>query len=81
MMNIRLPKEHKEQLIERVQQYFYEERSEELGRLAAEQMLDFFISQAGPFIYNQAVADSRQLVTERFAAMEDDLYTLEKPIR
>lgn len=81
MMSIRLPKEHKDQMIERLQHYFSVERSEELGRLAAEQLLDFFMEQAGPAIYNQAVADSRKLLLDRFASIEDELYTLEKPLR
>lgn len=39
-MYIRLPKENKDQLKEELKEYFYYERSEEIGDLAAENILD-----------------------------------------
>ena len=54
-MAIKLPKTHKEQIVQAIQQYFEEERDESLGNLEAEFLLDFSISKAGPFIYNQAI--------------------------
>ncbi|MFD0680490.1 MULTISPECIES: DUF2164 domain-containing protein [unclassified Paenibacillus] len=78
-MNLKFPKEQKEQIISMLQHYFQEERNEELGHLAAEQLLDFFVKQAGPIFYNQAVDDCRQYVRERVAAVEEDMYALEKP--
>ncbi|MDF2960150.1 MAG: hypothetical protein K0S39_1885 [Paenibacillus sp.] len=80
MMNLKFPKEQKEYLIGIVQQYFKEERSEDLGNLAAEQLLDFMVKQVGPVIYNQAVGDCRRYVSERVAAVEEDMYALEKPL-
>ncbi|UQZ87266.1 hypothetical protein SK3146_06563 [Paenibacillus konkukensis] len=78
MMSVRLPKEQKDRLVTELQQYFDEEFSEPIGNLAAEQLLDFFIRQAGPHIYNQAVHDCRQFAMERFAAMEEEMCALEK---
>lgn len=38
--------------------YFAKERDEELGELASELVLDFFITELAPSIYNQGVEDS-----------------------
>lgn len=78
MMNIKLPREQKQQLIERVQSYFYEERSEEIGDLSAELLLDYMIKEIGPVIYNQAIQDAIKTVGEKMVSLEDDLHSLEK---
>lgn len=80
MFVMKLPREQKTILIESVQSYFAEERSETVGALAAEQLLDYMISRLGPVIYNHALADARKLLNERMTALEDELYSLEKPI-
>ncbi|MGG1638502.1 DUF2164 domain-containing protein [Paenibacillus sp. FSL K6-3182] len=79
MLMLKLPKEQKEQLIASIQQYFELERSETLGSIAAEQLLDFMIQAVGPHIYNHAIKDARQTVLERMQTLEDELYSLEKP--
>lgn len=43
MKMTKFPREQREHVINQVQLYFQDERGEELGRLAAEQMLDFFV--------------------------------------
>ncbi|WII35846.1 DUF2164 domain-containing protein [Paenibacillus thiaminolyticus] len=80
MNPIKLPRERKEHIMEQVKQYFAEERSEELGDIGAEQLIDFMIKELGPHLYNQAVQDARKLLLERMAALEDDLYALERPV-
>lgn len=80
-ISIKIPKEEKKQLIQNVQAYFEEERSETIGDLAAEQYIDFMIRELGPYIYNKAITDARTLVNEKFNQLEDELYTLEKPIQ
>ncbi|MCJ8010820.1 DUF2164 domain-containing protein [Paenibacillus sp. KQZ6P-2] len=81
MISIKLPKEQKEEIVRSVQAYFEEERSESIGQLGAEQFLDFMITELGPYIYNQAIADSRALINEKMAQIDDEFYTLEKPIQ
>lgn len=77
----KLPKEHKEDIVSSVQEYAELEWSQELGRLGAEQFVDFMLAKLGPVVYNQAIEDARRVLTERTAALEDELYALEKPIR
>ncbi|NLL47544.1 MAG: DUF2164 domain-containing protein [Firmicutes bacterium] len=81
MIPINMSREEKVKIMERIKTYFDEERSEEIGNLAAEHLLDFMLGELGPYVYNRAIYDSRQLVNERFAQLDEDLYTLERPIR
>lgn len=80
MIQIKIPKEQKSDLISNVQKYFAEDRSEEISDLGAELILDFMIKELSPFIYNKAIADVRQLMTEKWSQIDDELYSLEKPI-
>ncbi|MBM7564724.1 DUF2164 domain-containing protein [Paenibacillus sacheonensis] len=81
MLNLKLPREEKENLIQSVQAYFEEERSESIGSIGAEALIDFMLKELGPYAYNQALADARKAIQDRAAQLEDDLYGLEKPIR
>lgn len=81
IITIKLPKEQKVEIIKHVQAYFEEERSETIGDLGAEQFVDFMINELGPYIYNKAIEDARMLINEKVAQIEDELYTLEKPIQ
>ncbi|BFH63631.1 DUF2164 domain-containing protein [Paenibacillus azoreducens] len=80
-MSIKLSREQKAEIAQHVQAFFEEERSESIGQLGAEQLIDFMITELGPHIYNQAVADARALITEKMAQIDDELYTLEKPVQ
>lgn len=80
MIIFKLPKEEKDELAKRVQAFFYEERSEELGSIAAESILDFMLKELGPVIYNQAIFDTRKLVKEKMDSLENDLYSIEQPL-
>ncbi|GIQ63478.1 DUF2164 domain-containing protein [Paenibacillus cisolokensis] len=77
-MVFKLPREEKEALIERIRLYFEEERSETIGRLAAEQLLDWMLGEIGPYAYNQGVEDARVLIAERSQSLDDELYALKR---
>ncbi|OPH62064.1 hypothetical protein BC351_02160 [Paenibacillus ferrarius] len=80
MLKLKLEKEQKNELVSRVQDYFYKERSEEIGELSAEFLIDYMIAELGPYIYNQAIQDALKLVGDKMVALEDDLHAIEKPI-
>lgn len=80
MIPVKLPREQKEAIIQAMQEYFKEEGLEAIGNLQAESLLNFFLQEAGPYVYNCAVEDSRKIVLERMQAVEDDLYTLQRPV-
>ncbi|NMO94521.1 DUF2164 family protein [Paenibacillus lemnae] len=78
MKPLKLPKEQREALIREIQDYFEKERGEEIGHLAADGMLDFFMKTASPYIYNQALEDCRGLAVRHMVSLEEDIYALEQ---
>ena len=70
---ITISKEDREKLISEIQEYFLEERDEELGNLAASFILDFIIKNIAPTFYNQGIRDSIRYINERV----EDMYGLE----
>jgi uncharacterized protein (DUF2164 family) len=50
----------------------------DMGGFEAEELLDFFIQECGPLIYNQAVLDVQAVLKARFESIESDLWALEK---
>lgn len=77
-MFIQFSREQKDIMIEAIQRFFYEERNEEIGLIAAESIFDFFKENMGPHFYNEAIKDARFLIEQKMISMEDDLYALEK---
>lgn len=73
MNNIELTDRIKEQIIYDLQDFFTNDREEELTNLGAELLLDFILDTVGPMIYNQALIDAHRLMTEKI----DDLYLLD----
>lgn len=80
-MFMKITNDQKEKLVENVQQFFVEEGLEEIGRFQAERLIEQMIKELGPYAYNQAIQDARQLVVDKLTNMEEDLYVLEKPIK
>lgn len=80
-MIIKMPREQKMQIVSLVQQYFSEERDEEIGNLAAELLMDFICKQISPYIYNQAIDDVQSIVSQRMTSLEEDIYAMKMPIK
>jgi uncharacterized protein (DUF2164 family) len=76
-----LGKNQKDLIISKLQSYFYEERQEELGLIGAENLYAFFMEDIAPLIYNLALKDSRQLLEQQWASLEEELFVLEKPLK
>lgn len=81
MKAMKLPKEQKDQMIRLIQAYFETERGEMIGDLAADGVLDFFMTQLSPYVYNQALSDCRVLLNQRMISLEEDIYALEKSVK
>lgn len=80
MILLKLPREQKQALVESIQFYFQTERGEEIGELAADNVLDFMIKQLGPVIYNQAIDDARGVVLEQMERVEEEIYSLRQSL-
>lgn len=70
-MGIKLRPDTREAAIASIQRYFLEERDESIGNLGARGLLEFFLAEIGPSIYNQAVADAQLSLQAR--VMEIDI--------
>ena len=55
---IKINEAERESMKEKIKRYFSKEMEEDLGDLASELVLDFFLKELGPGIYNQGVEDS-----------------------
>lgn len=66
---INLNKEKRDEMIAAIKNYFYNEREEEIGDLAAAMILNFIIEELAPQFYNQGVYDSYKYMTDRVEDM------------
>jgi len=78
MIPIKLPREDKDRIIEAFIAFYQDERSEELGHIGAEQIIDFLLKETAPYVYNKALADARQVIAQKTASLEEELYAMEK---
>jgi len=68
-----LSKARKEELLREISIYFKEEFDQEIGILATEELLDFFLDNLGKDIYEKAVKDSRAVIKQNLDNLEVDL--------
>jgi uncharacterized protein (DUF2164 family) len=78
---ITLSSEKKNQLLEDIKYYFATERDEDLGIIASESILDFFMDTLGKRIYNIALDDAKKWYSHRMEDVEADFYALYKQER
>lgn len=73
-----LTDEEREKTIKDIIAYFLDERGEEIGVIAANGVLDFFIQEVGPKIYNKAIDDTKAALREELEAWDYKLSELRK---
>jgi len=74
MITIELSKQGRAEAIASIQKYFEEEIREPLGELRAGLVLDFFVEEIGPAIYNKAIGDAQARMQQRVADLDGELY-------
>lgn len=68
-----LTEEQREKAINEIISFFSSEKNEEIGVIAAGNILDVFLQTAGIDIYNQGIDDSKDFLKKRFEESEIDL--------
>ena len=68
-----LSKDRRDSCIKQIITFFKEKRDEEIGVIAAEDILDFFLQSVGEDIYNKGIEDSKEVLKKRFDDLELDL--------
>jgi uncharacterized protein (DUF2164 family) len=74
MNTIELPKEVRADAIASIQRYFEENMPEPIGELPAGLLLNFFIEEIGPVIYNHAISEAQTRMQQRVADLNGELY-------
>jgi uncharacterized protein (DUF2164 family) len=71
---IELSKQTREDAIASIKRYFDENLPEPIGDLPAGLLLNFFVEEIGPAIYNQAIKDAQTRLQQRVADLDGELY-------
>lgn len=72
--SIELSKQTREDAIASIKRYFEENLPEPIGDLPAGLLLNFFLEEIGPAIYNQAIKDAQTHLQQRIADLDGELY-------
>lgn len=73
MINLELSKQQRAAAISSIQRYF-EENLDPIGDLPAGLLLNFFLEEIGPVVYNQAITDAQARLSQRVADLSGELY-------
>ena len=73
-MRIKLTDEQRKQSIVSIKRYVQEELDQEIGELKAGLLLDFFLQEIAPSVYNGAVADAQTYLRDRLSDLEGVCY-------
>ncbi|MFN8010989.1 MAG: DUF2164 domain-containing protein [Holophagaceae bacterium] len=76
-MPIALPKDTQAFLVGSLKRYAREELDLELGDLQAKLFLAYVLTEIGPSVYNQAIADAQASLQEKVADLTLDRYEAE----
>lgn len=68
-----ISKDRRAALIKQVISYFKTKRDQEIGMLAAEDILDFFLEALHKDIYNKAIEDSKTTIKQSLENLDIDL--------
>jgi len=73
VVTLELTKQQRTEAIASMQRYF-EENLDPIGDMPAGLLLNFFLEEVGPAIYNQAIADAQTRLTQRVADLNGELF-------
>jgi len=76
-MKVRLSPERRAALLEALTACYATEFDETLSAFRAEALLDFFVRELGPPLYNQGVRDAAAFMQSKLADIEGEVYERE----
>jgi uncharacterized protein (DUF2164 family) len=62
---LKISDDARKRAIASIRQYFSSELSQDIGDLKASLLLDYFLDEIGPAVYNAAIADAKTFFDER----------------
>lgn len=76
-MRIRLSAERRSALLREVKEYFLAEFDEPLSDFRADGLVDLFVRELGPPVYNQGVRDAAGFIHQKLEDLEGEIYERE----
>jgi uncharacterized protein (DUF2164 family) len=76
---ISLSPERRAKLIAAIKTYYLERHEEVIGDLKSGMLLDFFVSELGPAVYNQAIRDAQAYFQQKIEDLEVEYFEEEEP--
>jgi len=71
-----ISEEEKTKYLKEIIGFFRDERNEDIGFIAAEKVLEFFLQTTGEDIYKKAIEDVKYLIKERFDDLDIEMSIL-----
>ena len=78
-MRIRLAPDRRAKLLASLKQYFEDNFDEPLSDFRAQGLLDLFVLELGPAVYNQGVRDAASFIQDKLTDIEGEVYETERP--
>ncbi len=69
---------NRDAVIKSIISYFQDERNEEIGVIAAGEVLDFFMETLAPKFYNKAIDDTKEIVKKQLESLDFEFDLLKK---
>lgn len=73
-MAIEISKEARKEAIASIERYFEANMEERIGNIAAGALLNYFLEEIGPLVYNQAVAEVQERLQARIAELDIEVH-------
>ena len=73
-MTIELSKEARKEAVASIERYFQENMEERIGNVAAGALLNFFLEEIGPVVFNKAVADVQERLQVRLSEIDLEVH-------
>ncbi len=71
---IKLATDAEERSLASIKRYFQEHMDDDVGDLKAKLLLDFFLEEIGPAVYNRAIGDAQTVLQERVLDLDGACY-------
>lgn len=69
-MTITLPDDARKQAVASIKRYVLEELDQDIGELKAGIMLEYFLKEIAPSVYNAAIADAQTYIRDRLVDLD-----------
>lgn len=73
-MPIELNKDARKQAVLSIERYFLDNMDEKIGNIQAAALLNFFVEEIGPCIYNQAVLEVQERLQTRIMEIDIEVH-------